>query len=115
MRFVWMCAAAAAFVVSTVPARADDAPASDTLQLVTTRGIVATVGGMDLPVEFSADHRFSMLNGAIAGAWRVDATKLCLKGDSDAAESCTEYPLGKRSGDSFVVQAAQGPMTVRIR
>jgi hypothetical protein len=88
---------------------------AETLDEVTTRGIVATLSGFDIEVNFTPDNRFSMLGGAIVGAWRIDETRLCLTGDADGIESCTEYPLGKVSGDTFEVQRAEGPMTVRIK
>lgn len=89
--------------------------AADTLDDVTTHGIVATVSGFDVDVSFSADHRFTMLNGVFVGVWRIDGTRLCLTGDNDHVEKCTDYPTGKHSGDTFQVQGDNGPMTVHIR
>lgn len=88
---------------------------AETLDEVTTRGVVVVASGMEIPVEFTPDNRFSMFNGAIVGAWRIDETRLCLTGDADRVEKCTEYPLGKVSGDTFEVPGDQGPVTVRIR
>lgn len=86
-----------------------------TLDEVTKHGMVVTLGSFDLGTDFTADNRFSMADGMIRGTWRTDGNKLCLTGDTDGLESCTEYPEGKVSGDTFEVQLEHGPATVRIR
>jgi hypothetical protein len=91
-------------------------PASDTLQAITTKGMVLTVSGFDIDMSFSADNRFTGMEGALTGKWRADGKLLCTTGDSDGVESCIEFPLGKKSGDAFPVTNSQGmPFDVRIK
>lgn len=91
------------------------APAyADTLQEVTAKGIVLTVGGTDIDISFTPDGKFSGFNGAISGTWRIDGDKLCTKGD-DGNETCMAYPAGKKSGDKFEVESPAGPIPVRIK
>lgn len=91
-------------------------PASDTLQAITTKGMVLTVSGFDIEMSFSPDHRFTAMEGALTGKWRVDGKSLCTTGDADSVESCTEYPVGKKSGDTFEVTNPQGAaFAIRIK
>jgi hypothetical protein len=93
------------------------APAfADTLQEVTTKGVVMSVQGMDIPIAYKPDGTFSVeVQGqSITGRWRIDGTKLCTTSTMSPEERCTEYPTGKHSGDSFEITGAMGAVTIKI-
>src|SRR5689334_16996825 len=60
---------------------------AETLQEVTTKGVVLTLGGTDIEIAFLPDGKFTALNGAMSGTWRIDGDKLCTKGE-DGNEIC---------------------------
>lgn len=92
------------------------APAfADTLKEVTTKGIVLTAGGMDIDVAYTPDGKFTAMDGAVTGTWRIDGEKLCTTSNFSPDEECVAYPVGKKSGDSFEVVGGQGPATIRIK
>lgn len=102
----------------TFLASAAFAPAAvaDTLDEVTTRGIVAQVGGFQMEMDFTPDNRFTALNGRFRGVWRIDGDRLCTIDDGQTVERCTVYPRGKTSGDTFEVTNHMGMViTVRIK
>lgn len=90
-----------------------------TLQAVTTHGIVMKAFGMEFPVAYTPDGKFSATVGGnvVSGTWRIDGGRPCTRVEPDA-EVCAAYPAGKRSGDTFDVPGAMGPqmgaVTVRI-
>jgi hypothetical protein len=99
-KFVTLCALAAAFA----------APAfADTLQEVTTKGIVmkASIQGMELELKitYKADGTYNTdaMGQQISGKWRIDGDKLCTVSQMSPDEACTVYPAGKKSGDEFEV------------
>lgn len=100
---------AAAILALAAPA------AADTLQEVTTKGIVLSVQGMDIEVTYTPDGKFTALDGQVTGTWRIDGEKLCTTSNFEPAEQCVAYPTGKTSGDSFDVTGPQGTATIRIR
>jgi hypothetical protein len=101
MKKLAICLAAAA--VLAAPALAD------TLQHVTTKGIVLEIQGMAIPVTYNADGTLSgeAMGQAFGGAWRIEGSKLCSSTDF-TPDSCTEYPADKVPGDSFEVTGADG-------
>ena len=101
--------AAATFALAATPALAD------TLQEVTTHGMILILGDMQIPVDFTPDGKLTVLNGAASGKWRIDGDKLCTTMDANPAENCVAYPSGKKSGDSFEVTGPQGSATVKIK
>ncbi len=113
MRLRLIAALAAALATPAV------AQTPTTLQNVTTHGVVMKVYGMEIPVAYSADGKFSAKAGAtaVSGTWRIDGERLCTRVEPDA-EVCAAYPAGKRSGDTFEVPGAMGPqmgvITIRI-
>ncbi len=100
--------AAAAVLAFATPA------AADTLQEVTTKGIVLSIQGMDIDVKYTPDGKFTAMDGQITGEWRIQGEKLCTKSNMAPEEECVAYPLGKKSGDSFEVTGAQGSATIKI-
>src|SRR5262245_55471771 len=54
---------------------------AETLDEVTTKGIVMTIGTFDLDITFTPDGKFIANDGMLKGKWRVDGDKLCTMGD----------------------------------
>jgi hypothetical protein len=111
-------AVAAALMAAPVFAQETPAPAappSDTIKAVTEKGVFFDVMGMEIDMEFKADGTFTGMAGAFAGTWKADGKKLCLTIPGMIENQCTEYPDGKKSGDSFEITSDNGPMTVKIR
>jgi hypothetical protein len=93
------------------------APAfADTLKEVTTKGVVMSIQGMDIPIAYKPDGTFAIdVQGqSITGKWRIDGAKLCTTSSMAPEERCTEYPKDKKSGDSFEVTSAMGSATIKI-
>jgi len=88
---------------------------ADTLQEVTTHGIVIMVQDMQIDVTYTPDGKFSALDGQVTGTWRIDGKKLCTTSNFQPDEQCVEYPTGKKSGDSFEVTSPQGTATIKIK
>jgi len=101
------------------------APAfADTLKEVTTKGVILTIdqiGAID--ITYNPDGTWvgknEVLEGAIGGPltgkWRIDGDKLCTEADIQPGESCTAYPMDKKSGDEFDVTSDQGTAKVKIK
>jgi hypothetical protein len=100
---------AAAVLAAATPA------AADTLQEVTTKGIVLSVQGMEIDVTYTPDGKFTALDGQVTGEWRIEGDKLCTKSNFEPTEQCVAYPKGKVSGDSFEVTGPQGTATIKIK
>jgi hypothetical protein len=101
-------AASLALAATATPALAD------TLQEITSHGMVVTIADMDIDVAFTPDGKFTALDGAISGTWKIDGDKLCTT-TAEQGENCTTYPSGKKSGDTFDVNNAQGSAKVHIK
>ena len=94
-----LTAIALALALIAAPALAQEAaPASDTIKEVTAKGVIFDVMGMEIDMDFKADGK-----------------KLCLTIPGMIENQCTEYPDGKKSGDSFEVVTEMGAMNVKIR
>ena len=91
------------------------AAAADTLQEVTTKGLILTVQGMDIEVTYTPDGKFTAMDGQVTGTWRIDGDKLCTSSNFDPQETCVEYPKGKKSGDTFEVTGPAGTATIKIK
>ena len=100
---------AAAILALATPA------AADTLQEITTKGVILSVQGMDIDVKYTPDGKFTAMDGQVTGEWRIDGDKLCTKSNFDPNEQCVEYPKDKKSGDSFDVTGPQGTATIKIK
>lgn len=94
---------------------APNAAHADTLKEVTTRGVVLTIAGMDVDVSYTPDGRFSAMEGAVTGTWRIQGETLCVTSNMQPAESCTLYPPDKKSGDAFDLVTDQGVVAIRIK
>lgn len=89
--------------------------AANTLQEVTTKGIVLSVQGMDIDVKYTPDGKFTAMDGQVTGTWRIDGDKLCTTSNFEPTEQCVEYPKDKKSGDSFEVTGPQGAAMIKIK
>jgi roadblock/LC7 domain-containing protein len=101
-------AAVAAFVAQAA------AQEPTTLQYVTTKSVVMKVSGMEIAVTYTPDGKFTAMNGAITGAYRIVGDKMCSTNNMEPAEACVVYPAGKKPGDEFEVVGPQGPFVIKI-
>jgi hypothetical protein len=89
-----------------------------TLQNVIAKGITMEVFGMQVPVTYTPDGKWTARppGEPITGTWRIEGDKLCTSAGPDP-EVCVVYPAGKKSGDAFDVPGAMGPSmgTVKVR
>lgn len=107
MRRLMIATAALALMASPVFA--------STLTEVVAHGIVLTIGDMDIPVTYTPDGKFSAMDGAITGTWKIDGDKMCTSSNADPNETCVAYPLDKKSGDTFTLESPQGSVQIKIR
>ena len=108
-------AATALIMAIASPALLASPALADTLQEVTTKGMILIVQDQNIDVTFTPDGKFTALDGQITGTWRIDGTKLCTTSNVAPDEQCVEYPTGKKSGDSFEVTGPQGSATIKIK
>ena len=87
----------------------------DTLQEVTTKGIILSAQGMAIDVTYTPDGKFTAMDGQVTGTWRIDGEKLCTSSNFEPAETCVAYPKDKKSGDSFDLASPQGTATIKIK
>jgi hypothetical protein len=88
---------------------------AETLQEVTTHGMIIMLGDRQINVDYTPDGKLSVNGGAATGTWRIDGDALCTI-TNGAPETCVDYPKGKKSGDSFQVTGQQGvSVTVKIK
>jgi hypothetical protein len=112
-KLIIAAAGAAAFALAAVGGAA---PAfAETLKEVTTHGIILTLGDMDIPVTYTPDGKFSAMDGAVTGTWRIDGEKLCTSSTADPTETCVAYPKDKKSGDTFMLDTPNGSVQIKIR
>ena len=101
--------AAAAMGLMATPALAS------TMTEMVAHGIILTIGDMEIPVTYTPDGKFSAMDGAVTGTWKIDGDKMCTTSSADPNETCVVYPKDKKSGDSFEVSGPQGSVTIKIR
>jgi hypothetical protein len=102
-------------LIAAVALAAAGPAAADTLQEVTTHGIVLNVEGTNIDVTYTPDGKFTAADGHVAGTWRIDGDKLCTSSNMQPQEACAVYPHGKKSGDSFEVTGPRGSGKVTIK
>jgi hypothetical protein len=103
--------AAAMVVAIAAPAFAQE---PSTLQNVTTKGVVMKVQGMEVPVTYTPDGKYTAMGGQVTGTWKINGDKLCTTSVMNPAEACVAYPAGKKSGDEFQVTGSMGPVMIKI-
>ncbi len=108
MRILPVLALAAVF---SAPAFAQELT---TLQHITTKGSVLKVPGMDIPVTYTPDGKFTAMDGQVTGTWKIVGETLCVTTNYEPVEACTLYPSGKKPGDEFEISSPQGAVTIRI-
>jgi hypothetical protein len=108
---------AAAAIALAAPALAQDAaPPSDTVKAVVEKGVTMDVQGNVGTIEYKPDGTFSGFDGMFAGTYKTNGNKLCITVEAFGLNNqCTEYPDGKKSGDTFEIPSDMGPFTVTIR
>ncbi len=108
---------AAAALALAAPALAQDAaPPSDTVKAVVEKGVSMEVMGQAGTIDYKADGTFSGFDGQFAGTYKTNGNKLCISVEAFGIDNqCTEYPDGKKSGDTFEVPSDMGPLKVTIR
>jgi hypothetical protein len=97
--------------LAAAPAFADD---SDTIKTIIEKGSKLSVMGMEFEFVYKGDGTYTDDQGT-GGKYRVDGKKLCLTPDALGQELCSDYPDGKKSGESFEIQSDFGPMQVTIK
>ncbi|HOZ27070.1 MAG TPA: hypothetical protein PLH23_05270 [Hyphomonadaceae bacterium] len=99
------------------PALAQDvAPPSDTVKAVVEKGVTMEVMGQAGDIEYKADGTFSGFDGQIEGTYKTNGNKLCITAEAvGILDQCSEYPDGKKSGDTFELPSDMGPLKVTIR
>jgi hypothetical protein len=107
MRKLMIATAALALLATPVMA--------STLTEIISHGIILTLGDMDIPVTYTPDGKFTAMDGAVTGAWRIDGDKLCTSSSADPNETCVAYPKDKKSGDTFMLESPQGSVQIKIR
>ncbi|HEX5007452.1 MAG TPA: hypothetical protein VFV70_10095 [Hyphomonadaceae bacterium] len=114
MRFLLLFSALSVVALSTGAAAAQAANA-DTYKAVVDHGVLIVTPDAEIDVSFTPDGKFSAFKGMSTGVWRIDGDKLCSTPNETLIETCAVYPAGKRSGDTFEVQAPGSNVTIRIR
>ena len=109
MRTMIMALGALALAATSAPALAD------TMTEMTTHGIILILGDMEIPVTYTPDGKFSAMDGAVTGTWRIDGDKMCTISSADPNETCVVYPKDKKSGDTFTLDTPQGSVQIKIR
>ena len=85
-----------------------------TLQYITTKGIILKVPGMDIPVTYMPDGKWTAMDGQVSGTWKIVGETLCVTSTYEPAEAWTLYPAGKKPGDEFEIMSPQGPVSIQI-
>jgi hypothetical protein len=103
------------FVVLMAILGTPPAALAQTAKEVVSRGVTLVTGDNKLETSFTADGKFVLSAVVDEGTWRIDGDKLCSKSSRTLIETCTAYPPGKKSGDSFELQTPSGRVTVQIK
>ena len=109
MRKLIAAAALALPLAAALPATAS------TAQEIAAHGMIVTIADMTVDLTFTPDGKYTGMEGALTGTWRVDGEKLCTTSNFDPNETCMEYPKDKKSGDSFELATPQGTVPVKIK
>jgi hypothetical protein len=102
-------------IATAVLALAATPALASTLTEVVAHGIILTIGDMDIPVTYTPDGKFSAMDGAVTGTWKIDGDKMCTTSSVDPNETCVAYPADKKSGDTFTLEGPQGSVQIKIR
>ncbi len=89
------------------------APVDSTLGQIIAKGMTMNLADMEFIFSFKpADGTFE--TAAFAGKYWVEASKLCLDIPDVGYNACSDYPAGKKSGDKFGIETANGAADVKI-
>ena len=112
----------ASLLALAAPAFAQAVP--DTLKEVTTKGIILTIDQVgDIDITYKADGTWvgknealeGAIGGPLTGKWKIEDGKLCTEADIMPGMTCSAYPAGKKSGDTFEVTGDQGTAKIKIK
>ena len=78
---------------------------------IIAHGVVIVTPDLEIDVPSSRTARSRRSAGASTGVWRIDGDKLCSTPNETLIEDCAVYPAGKKSGDTFDLDA---PGTRRV-
>jgi hypothetical protein len=106
--------AVSSLVLLAAPAIAEP-PNADTYKQVVEHGVVLLTNDLEIDVTFTPDGRFKALGGLSKGVWKIVGEKMCSTPDETLIESCAAYPAGKKSGDTFEIEAPTGLVKVKIK
>jgi hypothetical protein len=110
-----MTIALAAALIAAPAFAQEAAPPSDTIKTIVEKGMLMSVMGMEGSMDFKPDGTFSGFDGMFAGTYKVDGPKLCLTVPGMIDNQCTEYPVGKTSGDKFTITGDFGEIEVTVK
>ncbi len=111
MRF----AAVFGLIVMAAPAAIAQAGNADTYKAVIEHGVVIVTPDIEIDVTFAPDGKFTAMKGLSSGTWKIVGDKMCSTPSETLIESCAVYPAGKKSGDTFELDAPGSRVTIRIR
>lgn len=104
-----------ALLIAAPAALAQAPPANaDTYAAILQHGVVIVTPDLEIDVQFKPDGTFTALGGLSKGVWKIVGDKLCSTPDETLIETCAAYPSGKKSGDTFELDAPGGRVPVRI-
>lgn len=96
-------------LMAAAPARAG------TPEEIAAHGMIVTIGDMDVDLTFTPDGKYSGLDGALTGTWKIDGEKLCTSSNFDPTVVCMAFPKDRKSGDVFDLTSPQGTAKVKIK
>ena len=88
---------------------------SDTVQEIIRHGLTMTVQDQKLAIFYGPNGQLEGSLGILGGTWTAEGSRLCIDVPGFAENQCLTYPDGKKSGDSFVIEASGGPIPITIR
>lgn len=111
MRFV----AIFGLIVPVAPAAIAQTSNADTYKAVIEHGIVIVTPDIGIDVTFMPDGKFTAMKALSSGTWKIVGDRMCSTPSETLIESCAVYPAGKKSGDTFELDAPGSRVTIRIR
>lgn len=115
MHFLPISTLVLSFVLTPAAIAQAEATNAGTYREIIQHGVVIVTPGLDIDVTFMPGGKFTALGGASTGIWRIDGAKLCSTPNETLIEGCAVYPAGKKSGDTFELDASGTKLTIRIR
>lgn len=111
MRKLALIAAASLVTAGAGLAVAQEAPNS-TLATIIANGMSIDVQGMLIVFDFNEDGTFD--SDFAGGTYTAEGNELCLDIPDFGVTTCSEYPDGKTSGESFTIDSDNGPLDITV-